>query len=718
MDCGPTCIKIISKYYGVDIDTNSIIRISGILRSGVSVSNLVSASEKIGYRSIPVNVEFSALEKDVPLPCIAYIGKLHYVVVYKIHKGYVYVSDPAYGLIKYNFKEFCDLWILSTSLEKNKGILVLLEPRSELFKNEYSSEKRGGIWFIFKYFSEHRKLFNQLLIALFLSSLIELIFPFFTQAIVDQGIKNSDLNFISVLLVGQLTFFFAQTIIGFIRGWLLLHIGMRVSVSIISDFLYKILRLPAYIFDIKTLGDLIQRIDDNRRIESFLSNNSLSMLFSFINIFLLGLILLIYNIKIFLIFFVGTVLYILWILIFIKKNSFWEHKRVQKNSEEREKIIQLINGIKDIKLNNSLVKRTSQWKFIQNQLFHISSKKLYFIQIQNNGALFINEFKNIIILFITANLVIKGSMTLGMMLSVQYIIGYLNRPIRDIITFVQSWDETNIRIERMDEILKESDEGEDTTIDKIPKDKSIIFNNVSFGYGGKDSIKVIKNINLIIPENKTTAIVGTSGSGKTTLINLILKFYEVTDGEILIGNTDLNKIDTSLWRLQCGAVLQDSLIFTDTIANNISESEQAEIIDKDQLMKASRLANLDEDLIERLPSGYDSVVGSGGIKLSGGQIQRLLIARAIYKDPNYLFFDEATSSLDANNEKIIVENMNQVFNKKTVVVVAHRLSTVKNADKIVVLHSGEIVEEGTHEELVLQKKFYYNLVKNQLELGK
>jgi ATP-binding cassette subfamily B protein len=442
------------------------------------------------------------------------------------------------------------------------------------------------------------------------------------------------------------------------------------------------------------------------------------MLFSFINIFLLGLILLIYNIKIFLIFFVGTVLYILWILIFIKKNSFWEHKRVQKNSEEREKIIQLINGIKDIKLNNSLVKRTSQWKFIQNQLFHISSKKLYFIQIQNNGALFINEFKNIIILFITANLVIKGSMTLGMMLSVQYIIGYLNRPIRDIITFVQSWDETNIRIERMDEILKESDEGEDTTIDKIPKDKSIIFNNVSFGYGGKDSIKVIKNINLIIPENKTTAIVGTSGSGKTTLINLILKFYEVTDGEILIGNTDLNKIDTSLWRLQCGAVLQDSLIFTDTIANNISESEQAEIIDKDQLMKASRLANLDEDLIERLPSGYDSVVGSGGIKLSGGQIQRLLIARAIYKDPNYLFFDEATSSLDANNEKIIVENMNQVFNKKKVVVVAHRLSTVKNADKIVVLHSGEIVEEGTHEELVLQKKFYYNLVKNQLELGK
>lgn len=717
-DCGPTCLKIIAKHYGKDLNVSDIIRNSQVLKTGISISNLAQAAEELGFRAMPLKVGMESLKKKIPLPCIAYFGKSHFVVVYKIRKGKIYVSDPAFGLVKMRENKFSDEWNLKNSDNVNTGILIALETSSKFseIENHKPSKNINSFRFLLSYFLEHKRLFFQLLLGLLFGSLIELAFPFFTQAIVDQGIKNNDLSFIVIILIGQLVFFFAQSIIQFIRGWLLLHIGIRVHVSIISDFLYKILKLPSFIFDIKTVGDLMQRIDDNRRIESFLTNQSLTVIFSSFNIIILGFVLLSYSSQIFYIFLGGTLLYVFWVLIFVKKNTYWEHQRVQKNSEEREKVLQLINGIKDIKLNNSHFRRTLQWRDIQSQIFKISSKRLFYSQFQNNGALFINETKNIFILFVTANLVIKGQMTLGMMLAVQYIIGYLNRPIRDMITFIQSSEDVGIRIRRIQEILDEEDEGQNTFINDLPQARSIKLVNVSFSYGGNTS-KVIDNISLTIPENKTTAIVGVSGSGKTTLLNLILKFYDVTEGKILIDTTNLINIDPQIWRSNCGAVMQDSLVFTDSIANNIAESETDEIIDKDKLIDSAKIANLLET-IENLPSGFDTKIGSGGIKLSGGQTQRLLIARAIYKLPNYLFFDEATSFLDSSNEKLIVENLNRVFKNRTVVVVAHRLSTVRNADKIVVLDKGKIVEEGTHDELIEQKKMYYNLVKNQLDLGK
>ncbi|WP_435255359.1 peptidase domain-containing ABC transporter [Tenacibaculum sp. A30] len=715
-DCGPTCLKIIAKYYGKEVSTSSIIRKSDILKSGISISSLAKASEMIGFRVMPLKTDFSFIEKEIPLPCIVYLGKSHYAVVYKVSKSHIYLSDPAIGLVKYNKREFEEKWIIKNTYEE-KGISLVLEPNSSFHKKLEEEKSEKGLKFLLKYFYEHKKLFFQLLIGLFFGSILELIFPFFTQSIVDQGIKNKDVSFITIVLIGQLVFFLAQTIITFIRGWLLLHIGIRVHVSIISDFLYKTLKLSSYIYDVKTVGDLMQRIDDNRRIENFLSNTSLTVVFSILNVLLLGVVLFIYNTTIFFIFLLGTLMYFFWILFFVKKNSYWERKRVEKNSEEREKVLQLINGVKDIKLNNSHLKRTFQWREIQSELFKISSKRLFYRQLQNNGALSINELKNIFILFFSANLVIKGEMTLGMMLAVQYITGYLNRPIRDIILFIQSLEDVNIRIKRMEEILNEPDEGEGSSIIHMPVNESIKLSKVSFGYGGADSKKVLKNINLNIEHNKTTAIVGVSGSGKTTLLNLLLKFYETNNGSIEVGNLNIKDFDPNQWRKMCGAVLQDSLIFSDSIANNIAESERDEFIDKVKLVQAARVANL-LDVIENLPSGFDTLIGPGGIKLSGGQTQRLLIARAVYKNPNYLFFDEATSFLDALNEKLIVNNLEEFFKKRTVVVVAHRLSTVKNANKIVVLDKGEIVEEGSHDELINRKNKYYNLVKNQLELGK
>lgn len=715
-DCGPTCLKIISKYYGKDIPTSYIIKNSEVLKSGISISNLAKAAEMLGYRAMPVKIGIEFLTREAPLPCIAYLGKSHYVVIYKIKNNKIYVSDPGFGLVKYSLPDFLNNWILNNDVKK-EGICLLLEPSNRFFEQELTIDKKQtGTKFIVKYFWEHKKLFSQLIIGLLFGSILELIFPFLTQAIVDQGIKNNDVNFITIILVGQLVFFLAQSIISFIRGWLLLHIGMRIHVSIISDFLYKTLKLPSYIYDIKTVGDLMQRIDDNRRIENFLSSSSLSAIFSFFNIILLGIVLLIYNTTIFFIFLIGTILYIFWTLIFVKRNSYWESKRVKKNSEEREKVLQLISGVKDIKLNNSHLKRTIQWRELQSQLFKIASKRLFFSQIQNNGALFINELKNILILFFTANLVIKGEMTLGMMLAVQYITGYLNRPVRDIISFIQNVEDVNVRIERMEEIINEPDEGENSRIFNLPSKKNIVIKDLSFGYGGKESKRILQNINLEIPQNKTTAIVGVSGSGKTTLINLLLKFYKVDSGSISVGMFNLENINTNFWREHCGAVMQDSLIFSDTVANNIAESEQG-IIDKEKLIEATKIANFSE-VVDNLPSGYDTLIGRGGIKLSGGQIQRLLIARAVYKNPDYLFFDEATSFLDALNEKLIVNNLEKFFDNKTVIVVAHRLSTVKNADKIVVLDKGRIAEIGTHEELVKSEKIYYRLVKNQLELGK
>jgi ATP-binding cassette subfamily B protein len=551
---------------------------------------------------------------------------------------------------------------------------------------------------------------------LLLGSLLQLIFPFLTQSIVDYGISNQNLSFVTLILVAQLVLFASQTVVEFIRSWILLHITTRINISMISDFLIKLMKLPIRFFDSKMIGDILQRIHDNSRIQDFLTSSTLSILFSFVNLIIFSIVLGIYNLKILGIFLLASTLYVLWILIFLKRRKALDYKRFAQASAEQSNLYELITGMQEIKLQNNEKQKRWAWENIQAKLFKVSVKGLALSQYQQAGGFFINEVKNIIISFFAAQAVITGNMTLGMMMAVQYIIGQLNSPIGQLIGFIQSAQDAKISLERLGEIQDKEDE-EDANASKIsmlPQGKSIMIKDVMFQYEGPHSEQVLQAINLELPAGKTTAIVGMSGSGKTTLVKLLLGFYPPTKGKICIGEYDLENINTHLWREECGAVMQEGFIFSDTIANNIAVSD--EVINKKKLLHAVKTANI-QDMIDGLPLGFNTKIGQEGSGISQGQKQRILIARTVYKNPNYIFFDEATNSLDANNERVIMENLNEFFKGRTVVIVAHRLSTVKNADNIVVLDKGRVAEQGTHAELTAQRGEYYELVKNQLEMG-
>lgn len=547
-------------------------------------------------------------------------------------------------------------------------------------------------------------------------SLIQLIFPFLTQSIVDFGIANNNLSFITLVLIAQMVLFVSRMSVDFIRSWIMLHISTRINISLISDFLIKLMKLPIGFFDTKMTGDLLQRIGDHNRIESFLTGQSLATLFSFVNLIIFGIVLVYYSFTIFLVFLIGSALYIGWIYLFMKKRRELDHKRFREASAEQSNKIQLIQAMQEIKLQNAEKQMRWEWERIQVRLFKVSIKGLALSQYQSLGTVFINESKNLIITFLSAYFVVKGNLTLGMMLAIQYIIGQLNSPVSQIIGFVQSWQDAKISMERLGEIHNKEDEENpnEQKINILPTDKSLKIENIEFQYTPPHSEIVLKDVSLLIPENKVTAIVGTSGSGKTTLVKLLLGFYNHYKGNILLGDNQLKNYSQAWWRSQVGAVMQDGFIFNDTIARNIAVGQ--ENIDKLRLVEAVKTANIQE-FIENLPLGYNTKIGSEGTGLSQGQKQRILIARAVYKNPQYLFFDEATNSLDANNEKIIMDNLNRFFKGRTVVIVAHRLSTVKNADQIVVIEKGEIVEVGTHEHLTNLRGVYFELVKNQLELG-
>jgi ATP-binding cassette subfamily B protein len=549
-----------------------------------------------------------------------------------------------------------------------------------------------------------------------LGSLLQLIFPFLTQSVVDVGINTQNLNFVYLVLIAQLVLFIARMATDFIRGWILLHISTRINISLISDFLIKLMKLPVGFFDTKLIGDLMQRIGDHHRIENFLTSETLNILFSFFNIIIFGAVLAFYSWTIFFIFLVGSSLYIGWILLFMKKRRELDFKRFQQSADNQSNLFQLITGMQEIKLNNCEKQKRWEWERIQVKLFKISIKGLALNQYQQAGSVFFNEGKNILISIIAATLVIKGEMTLGMMMAVQYITGQLNSPIAQMITFLQSMQDAKISLERLGEIHeKENEEDADQPkITMLPENKDIHIENLMFQYEGPHSPKVLDTINLHIPQNKITAIVGSSGSGKTTLLKLMLGFYPPIEGKVLVGKTGLENYSQRLWREKCGVVMQDGFIFSDSIANNIAVSD--ETVDRQKLLDAVKVANIQE-FVEELPLSYNTKIGQEGSGISQGQKQRMLIARAIYKNPDYIFLDEATNALDANNEKVIMENLQEFFKGRTVVVVAHRLSTVKNADQIVVLDKGKIVELGTHIELAAKKGAYYELVKNQLELG-
>ncbi len=715
-DCGPTCIKIIAKHYGKIINTQQLRILSETTREGSSLLGISEAVEKIGFRSLGVKLSYEKL-KEAPLPCIVHWNKNHYVVVYKIKKNRVYISDPAIGLINYSKKEFIQHWIGNNANEMTEeGIALLLEPTPNFYKEDFEEDEKFGFNFIFKYLFKYKKFIIQIGIGLLAGSLLQLILPFLTQSIVDVGIKNQDINFIYLILIAQLLLFVGKASLEIIRSWILLHLSTRINISLISDFFIKLMKLPISYFDVRMTGDLLQRINDHKRIEKILTTSSLTILFSFINLIIFSLVLAHYSIQIFGVFIIGSIVYLIWVLFFFKKRKELDYKHFSQISQEQSKVIELINGMQEIKLHNAERRMRWNWEFIQARLFKIATKSLALEQTQSVGSNFINESKNMLITVLSAKLVIDGNITLGMMMAISYIVGQLNGPILQLISFMRDVQDAKISIDRLGEIHNMENE-EEETVDKIktiPENADIHIKNISFRYTG--GLKpVIKDLSLDIPANKITAIVGTSGSGKTTLMKLLLRFYDIDKGEIFINKFPLSNVSQRVWRDHCGVVMQEGYIFNDTIANNIAVG--VDFIDTKKLMHAIKIANI-SDFINELPLGVNTKIGNEGIGLSTGQKQRLLIARAVYKNPKLLFFDEATSALDANNEKIIMENLNTFFKDKTAVIIAHRLSTVKNAYQIVVLDQGKIVELGNHKELVALKGKYYNLVKNQLELGK
>lgn len=716
MDCGPTCLRMVAKYYGKNYSLQYLRENCFITREGVSLLGISEAAEKIGLHTIGVSISFDTLVNEVNLPCIVHWNQNHFVVVYKIKRNKVYVADPAHGLLQIPINDFKKSWLSDIKNEEGNGICLLLEPTAEFYKMEHDEAHTNGFSFLYSYIGAHKKFFFQLFLSLVFGSLVQLILPFITQSVVDTGINTQNLNFIYLALVAQMVLFISRTTVEFIRSRILIHISARINISIISDFLAKLMRLPIGFFDSKMMGDLLQRIRDHERVEHFLTFQTLNVLFSIFNLIIFAIVLAIYSGKIFLIFLCGSGLYVMWILLFLKKKKDLDYKRFAQLSANQSNTLELIEGMQEIKLNNCERQKRWKWERIQAVLFHINLKNLSVTQYQQSGSVFINESKNILITIMAATAVIHGEMTLGMMLAVQYIIGQLNAPIEQLIDFIQSSQLAKISLERLTEIHSKDDEelSELQRLTYLPSNKSITFKNVNFQYEGPHSPKVLNNINITIPQNKITAIVGASGSGKTTLLKLLLGFYKPVEGEVKIGDINLQNYNSSWWRSQCGVVMQDGFIFSESIASNIAISD--ETVNKEQLIYAVKMANIQE-FIESLPLSYNTKIGKEGNGLSQGQKQRLLIARAIYKNPEFVFFDEATNALDANNERTIMDNLNQFFHGKTVVVVAHRLSTVKNADQIIVLHNGSVVETGNHKELTLMQGSYFNLVKNQLELG-
>jgi len=719
MDCGPTCLRMIAAHYGRIYSLEGLREKSHFTREGVSLLGISEAAEKLGLRSVGVFVSFEEL-KEAPLPCIVHWNQQHFVVVYDIRKKngkeIVYVADPGAGTLKYTKEEFCRCWASTRNEGKDEGIALLLETTPEFYQHEDEKVRKKGFAYLFAYLRPYKKLIFQLFLGLFFGSLLQLLLPFLTQSIVDFGVSAQNLNYIYLVLAAQLVLVFSSSTVEFIRGWILLHIGTRVNISLISDFLAKLMRLPMSYFDTKMVGDIMQRMGDHTRIQNYLTNSSLNILFGIFNILIFTLVLLFYNFTIFLIFVIGSLLYFSWVSLFMKRRALLDHKNFAQQAANQSNVIQLITGMQEIKLNACEKQKRWEWERIQAKLFKLRIKGLALSQYQDSGAVFINQTKNIIITALVAKFVIDGQMTLGMMLSVQYILGQLNSPIDQLINFYRESQDARLSIERLSEVHEKEDEEDDSSnyIQEIPKQQDILMQDVSFAYDTTKAGKpVVRNIQLHIPTGKQTAIVGTSGSGKTTLMKLMLGFYPVQNGDILLGNSNLNQYNLREWRKKCGVVMQDGFIFSDSIARNIAPGE--ENIDKTKLLNAVITANIRE-FIESLPLRYDTKIGSEGHALSQGQKQRILIARAVYKDPEFVFLDEATNALDTNNEKVIMDNLQQFFKGRTSVVIAHRLSTVKNADQIVVIDNGEIRESGTHESLTRKKGAYYQLVKNQLEL--
>jgi ATP-binding cassette subfamily B protein len=710
-DCGPTCIKIIAKYYGRFYSLHYLRDLCGISREGVSFLDISDASEIIGLRTKCIKINFVTLQ-TIPLPCIIHWRDSHFIVVYKIMKKYVYVSDPAKGLIKHKVTDFENGWL---EQESQLGAVLALEPMAD-FKQRNGSDKierRKTLENFLGYFMPYKKSFLNLFFVMLIVTILQAFLPFISKSVIDVGIQTQDLDFIDLVLIANIVIIVSILLSNMVRDWILLHITSRVNISLISDYLIKLMKLPITFFENKLIGDILQRAQDHERIRDFIMNNSLNFIFSILTFFIFGIILFIYNPILCLIYLIGSTLFILWVMFFLqfRKKLDWEYFDIHTKNQSY--WVETIGNIQDIKINNYEKQKRWKWEAIQIQLFKVNQKILSITNAQNLGAQFINQLTNLFITFYAAKAVIRGEITFGVMISTQFIIGMLNGPIMQFISFIQSAQYAKISFLRLNEIheLEEEEENETNNSIKLPEDKSLLLRNVSFQYS-RNGNYILNNISIIIPEGKVTAIVGDSGSGKTTLLKLILRLYKPTQGQVSIGNLNIENINLKQWRDSCGAVMQDGKIFNDTIQNNIVLDD--ENINYERLKKAVTAANIATE-IEAMPKGYQTVMGEMGRGLSGGQKQRILIARALYKDPDYLFFDEATNSLDVINEQKIVTALEEIFKNKTVIVVAHRLSTIRKADQIVVLKNGFITEIGNHDTLMTRETgHYYQLVKTQI----
>ena len=722
MQCGVACLKMVCLHYGREVSMERLSQICHVTSEGVSLLGISEAANDMGLHSVCVRTTIDNLSQ-APLPCILHWNQNHFVVLYKVRKGKrFYVADPGKGLVSYSRDEFRNHWVSTRSGGEDKGIAMLLEPTPAFYSpkaegnGEDGKENPRSFRFLFGYIREYKRYFGQVVLGLAVGSLLQLVLPFLTQSIVDVGIQNQNLGFIWLILLGQLMLTFSRTAIDFIRRWLLLHISMRINISLVSDFFIKLLKLPMSFFDTKLMGDLMQRMGDHGRVNSFLTGQTLSIAFSLFSFVVFSVVLLLYNGLIFAIFLIGSLLYGLWMMLFLRRRKVLDYELFEQQAINNNKTYEFITSMQEIKLQDCEQRRRWEWEDTQADLFAVQMKSLKLQQTQEAGSIFINEVKNIVITVVAAAAVIHGQMTLGMMLAVQYIIGQLNSPVEQLMSFFYSLQDVRISLERINEIHRVEDENGKTGLQTSLADNSrgIDIEGIMFKYDPHALSKTLDSVTIHIPKGKVTAIVGASGSGKTTLVKLMLGYYPVLEGQILIGGTDINTLNKKWWRRQCGVVMQDGIIFSESIARNIAVDDGE--IDNQRLLRAAQIACI-HDYVMSLPLKYNTKIGRDGVGLSQGQRQRILIARAVYKNPDYIFLDEATNSLDANNERAIVENLDTFYQGKTVVVVAHRLSTVRNADQIVVIDHGKVVETGNHETLTAKRGAYYNLVRNQLELG-
>ena len=717
MQCGVASLCMICNYMGIKCSTESLEKKCSGSKEGVSMLALIETAKTCGLNSIGVKIRISDLKKS-EIPCILHWNQNHFVVLYKIDKdgNRFWIADPGKGKYKLSEHAFKESWTSTHIGDEDAGIAMFFEMKNANYGTAIENNNHTiSLKFLWKYIFRYKHYLFHIVLGLGLGCALQLIMPFLTQAIVDLGIKHQDIGLIWLILIGELMIVMGRTTMDFIRRWLLLHVSMRINISLVSDFFIKLLKLPMSYFDKKLMGDLMQRIGDHSRVQEFLTGRVLSIIFTFLSFIIFGIVLFIYNTLIFGVFAIGGVCYGLWITTFLKKRKVLDYELFEQQAKNQNKTYQFITSMQEIKLQDCEQRRRWEWEDTQADLFCVQMKSLKLQQTQEAGSIFINEVKNIIITVLTATAVINGQMTLGAMIAVQYIIGQLNSPVEQFMSFIYSLQDVKISLERINEIHEgKNEETNENQISEFNMEKSIVFNDVDFKYDPHALKKTLTDISFDIPEGKVTAIVGASGSGKTTLIKLMLGYYPVMSGSISVAGRNINEYNLKWWRQHCGVVMQDGIIFSESIARNIAVDDGD--INVERLEKAARIANI-HDYVMGLPLKYNTQIGRDGVGLSQGQKQRILIARAVYKNPDFIFLDEATNALDAKNERAIVENLDEFYKGRTVVVVAHRLSTVKNADQIIVLDSGKVVESGNHSILIKRKGTYYNLVKNQLELG-